>query len=339
MDVDYINTTKPNVATLSWKTQLLVFEILSFVLLVITIWIFCCVIIYGFKTKRWRKRASSSSLNSGLIYAALTAAIGIFVLRLIVTVTAFILPRISNGLEWCKTVYDVGNAAYIITIYGAYMFLWVLQRLIYAHPYVQTNIGSCADWISKVYAVLFTIIAVGIICGFVIGNPVTYNENGCVLAGTDNERMNQGISRNIVSASVLFFTQLVILYLCIYPAVRVQFGGNRDGTVEEPDPSASFRHFILSSFRGKQSRFSSPIEMSVKRTLVSSIIMIVTDVSALLLSFLVFPSNAPVVLRQTIYDLSSLVNVVCMIATFGYATRVFTLCCPHRRVLIRDQRM
>lgn len=339
------NMTTEDTTTRDWTNYVRIFEILTIITLCIAVWLLFSVILYGCKARRFRKRRSSSSLSSGPIYVAFTIVLFLIVGRITATLVAHILPRVPNWKAWCEVVYHVDNSAYIVSMYASYMFLWFLQRLVYAHPYVRKHIGKHMNRLSWLFSGCFTLLAIGMICAFIINNPVTSNKNGCVLAGTSSSRISQGISRNIISAVILLVAQAAIVYLCIYPVVKVKFNAENDDGLQDNKTIKKRNYkrrtvtgFISSSIRGRQMQFASPIEMTVKKAMISSMVMVITDMTGLLFSFLAFPTTAPVVLRQTIYDMSTLINAFCMLATFGFSIQVVTLCCPSRKKTIEPGR-
>lgn len=331
---------------LQWAIPLQVCEVISISLLVIGSWLLISVIVYGTKTKRWKKKPGASSLNSGAIYTFCTIAILVTVPRLALTEYVYILPRLENGLDHCEIICDVDNLLYSVTMYSGYAFVWLFQRKIYTHPYVKPKIGPIINWFSRLFGVLLAFAAIGLTMTYVLLTSYVGRSQACVLDLSDSASFLNGIDKNIVVAGSLVVTQGTILFLCIYPVVRVKFdiGNGVNESLEDsvfddaPDTTIKrdkMRQLIKSCFRRSKKIAKSPIEAAARRVMIGGIIMVLTDVLALTIAFIALPPGVPVALRQTCYDISNVVNLFCVISSLGLAPKILKLCCPNCTEVIK----
>lgn len=323
-----------------WSAWLIVFQAFTVFYLVIALWVFGCVVIYGFKTRRWYKTPSASSLSNGMIYTTCTFAVFLLFPQLVTTLMLHIIRFYPRGNRWCEIVCDVTSITYTVFTYGTYFYLWMRQRLIYVHPYVKPHISGCMQWISKLYIIYITVTSCTIPVLYVYPRSYIGGQDGCYYHVANANGFLQSSGSNILFALVLT-SQISLLILSIYPCFRVSFDkirekGNRTemeefNTKESPVPKNEtwcrcFQNLML--YVAGTEGPKSPIQMTVKRTVMSSAVIVITDVFVAIFEDYAIPDEAPTVIGEALYDLSSVINVFCILASFGFAGDILTLCCP-----------
>lgn len=325
-----------------WSKWLVVFKVLTILYLVIVLWVFGCIVIYGFKTRRWYKTKGTSSLSKGMIYTTCTFAVFLLFPKLISTLMLHIIRFYPSGNKWCELICDLSSITYTVFTYGTYFYLWMRQRLIYLHPYVKPHISGCMQWISRLYIVYITITSCTIPVLYVYPQSYVGGQDGCYYHVTNSSGFLQNSGSNILFALVLM-SQISLLILIIYPSFRVSFEvigekvnqSEMEGFDSKKDPLTKngttarcrcLQEFLLYVAGTKGPR--SPIQMTVRRTVTSSAIILITDVFVAIFEDFAIPDEAPTVIGEALYDLSSVINVFCMLASFGFAGEVLILCCP-----------
>lgn len=323
-------TTQPNASSgveTSWENELRIFEVIAILHICISTYVLFAVLIYGMRTQRWTRKSSRSSLNSGPIYVVCFSAVAMTLVRVVITEVLYILPRIDNGLNLCNVMCDVANIAYASSMWLCYAFLWFLQRKIYNHACVRPMIQSWVNWLSKIYIVPHALIATGLIIRSVYINSFTSSSYGCVLRVNGNPG-SHAIGTNVIISSVIVLSQFVIFILSIFPLLRVNFPA-----VSDTDMLASSRKFKREKFKlflkmgcscfSKDHEFvRTPVETATRRATTSGGCMVFFNIVNLITPFLLFPTTAPVVLRQTLYDTSSIINLISIVWTLGRTTEI-----------------
>lgn len=314
-------------------------EVLTTTVLVVIIWTIVSMIIYGTKTRRWRKRLSSSSLSSGAIFGFGTLTITICLCLPITTVLLF--QYTSENLPFavnCEVMGDITVVSHVISSYVIYMFLWRLQRLIYKHSYVRPGIKSWVNWVSRFFCVLITLSAAGLILFYIFPMSFEQVDGGCALKAHPNNSFIDPTYRNALVVPVALINFLVIV-LFIYPAARVKFDRQMEG--EEADmnrreslrqryPTLSYVQKWAHSVAGKaQNTNNSPIEMTVRRGVTSCALIVVIDLISVLVIQASIPVGTPVVVSMSIYNVALLLKIFAMIFSFSFGFAVLKVFVPH----------
>lgn len=325
-------STLPDMET-SWEKELRILEAFAILHICISGYVFVAVLVYGTRTQRWTTKAFRSSLNSGPIYAVCFFAVAMTLVRVIVTEVLYILPRMNNGLTLCNVMCDVANFSYALSMYLCYAFLWFLQRKIYNHACVKPMIQSWVNWLSKIYIVPHALIAAGLIIRSVYINSFTGSANGCVLR--DNiDPSSHAMGTNAIISSVIVLSQCVIFIFSVFPLFRVNFAAISDA--EKFDNSRNYQRekfklflkFGCSCCHNDREFVTTPIETATRRATTSGGFMVLCNIFSLIMPFLLFPTDAPVVLRQTLYDTSSIINLISIVWTLGRTTQIFSSFLP-----------
>lgn len=328
-----IPTVAVNNHTNEWATALAIFEGINIALIVIVSWLLLNLIAYGIKTGRFRKKAQSSSLNSGIIYVACVLTIFCLLPRLIFIAITHVARR--QGVFDCETFGDIATSGYGISLYAIYMFLWLRQRVIYVHPFVKEKVSVAMSWFSRIYVVFLTAVTVTLMCVFLIQKSYFINHNWCY--------EDRPAETSYIIGATFFIAQALMLYLCIYPVTTGSIQKIQEEDISEPRTNGSPSNGDgPAAEEGKNEESSkcegccfylsgvvtSPVEMAIKRTVISSVLVVSTDIIAIIIEAVVFPKDVPAVIRQTTIDISSCIDLFCVVCTFRFALEVFTLFCP-----------
>lgn len=322
-------------------------EILTLFVLVFTIWTLLSMIIYGTKTRRWKKHAARSSLSTGAIYVYGTIAITVCISFPIVTFISFQFCEGHTFAITCKEMGDITVGAHVISSYVIYLFLWRLQRLIYKHSYVRPNIKPWVNWLSRFFCVFITISATVLIVFYILLMDFTDSPYGCVLAEYPAQRsLLEPTHRNALVVPVAVINFLVI-FLFIYPAARVKFETQvelddmdavRRESIRPRYPTLAYVQKWAHSVAGKSEHtITSPIELAVRRGVTSCVIVVFTDLVTILVTQAAFPFGYPIVISMGIYNVALVVKIFAMIFSFSFGSKVFKVLIPHCRKHKRTQ--
>lgn len=322
----------------SWKGSLIVSQFICGLQAVVCLWIIICMIIYGVKTRRWTSNLGKSSLSSGQVYIVCFLCVLCFVPEILVTEVMFVLPRTRfYSHQSCNLIGDITNITHILSVFCVYTYIWLLQRKIYTHPTVEPRIGKIANWFSRSFLLLhtFDVVAFGVV--FIIINSFEAFEFGCIRSRS-NLGYFAGPVKNLALGASLVIMEIAFVSLCIYPVVRISFDSKTDDSIDEgateygesenvgtedhnKSKASLTSDAVKSVLSRRHGKYTGPIENVVKRTMVSSIAIVGSEV-IVLIAAMGYSNEAPYVLRQTIYALGSLINVLCIVFTFPFANRL-----------------
>lgn len=316
----------------SWDTALLVSEVLVILIIVATFWISLSMIAFGTRTRRWTRNRGVSSLNSGMIYTTCFVAITFNLTKLSMTLVYVHAPLTQSVSFPCELLLDIMSALYFVDLFLVYVVLWMVQRRIYTHPSVKTHVGSFMNAASK-YSLLFLIlafIAISVVYGL-MDNSEFQPSNGCMVNLSESARMER-VYHSLACGVIGSFTQIIILILCIYPAIRARFPvtshngelvpHDKDTSVVETQKVNCCKLFCWKDIG------ASPIQLTVNRTVISSAVIVVTDVLFTMVESFMLSNVAPLVLHTVLYDINIFIDAIAMLHILGFATRILTLFCP-----------
>lgn len=321
-----------NVRDDSWNSALVATEVIAITLIAATVWISLSMIVFGTKTKRWRKNRGTSSLNSGMIYTTCFIAITLTLIKLTMTVIYYHLPRLGWPNFPCEGLLDAMSAQYFFGIFLMYLYLWMVQRRIYTHPSVKTHVSSFMNGLSK-FSVIFIALAftaVAVAYGL-IENSYYQPENGCML---NSDTRTSRTSLSISCGAIATVTQIFILVLCVYPAIRARFPvPSQEGALVTKDdvtvPVAMTTQTIsCCKLICCSDIIASPIQLTVNRTVIGSFIIVITDILSTSIESFMLTNVTPFVLHTVIYDINNFINAIAMIYILGFAGKLLTLFCP-----------
>lgn len=323
------NTSLPNN---SWDAALIATEVIVIALMVGTVWISLSMIVYGTKTKRWRKNRGTSSLNSGMIYTTCFIAITFTLVKLCMTLIYHHLPRLGWPSFPCESLLDVMSACYFFGIFLMYLYLWMVQRRIYTHPSVKTHVASSMNGLSKfsVIAMALVFTAVAVVYAF-IENSRYQPGDGCMLI---QDTRAQRTILSMACGAIATVMQIFILILCIYPAIRARFPvPSSEGALVTKDDvtvpvAMTTRKINFCTMLCRSDVTASPIQLTVNRTVIGSFIIVISDILSTIIESFMLTSVTPLVLHTVVYDINYFVNSIAMLYVLGFAGQLLTLFCP-----------
>lgn len=315
-----------------WDSALVATEVVVIAVIVVIIWILLSMIVFGTKTRRWKKNRGTSSLNSGMIYTTCFIAIAFTLVKLSMTITYYHLPRLGWAQFPCEVLLDVMSSCYFFGSFLMYLYLWMVQRRIYSHPSVKTHVSPFMNGLSKFSVVFLAIVftAASIVYGY-IENSRYEPENGCMLIqDTRTQRVHLSMGCGVIAA----VTQIMILVLCIYPAIRARFPApsSNGAFITKDDVSAPV---AMTTQKINWCKLiccggitASPIQLTVNRTVIASFIIVVSDILATVIESFMLTGVTPLVLHTIVFDINYLINSLAMLYVLGFAGKLLTLFCP-----------
>ncbi|XP_039261315.2 uncharacterized protein LOC120337557 [Styela clava] len=320
----FISTTEP------FKIPLTICEITNAFLLLSSLLVLLSLIVYGTKTNKWRKTSGTSSLNSGKIYTGCVAVVVITILRLVLNVVAFQLPRMDNALRWCEVICDIGTGAYFISMYATYLFLWMRQRVIFQHPSLRDLTGKWMNVASWISLISLSFVTLAVLYFYIEPNTYSPTPEGCIL-----EKKGNSNKLSYIMMSVLAFSQVLLVSLFIYPMLRSKSVRNLDtkelkssGSIKKiikakRDMKYIFKRLVLGNMFGE----TIPVTWTIRRSVVSGMLVAVTDLMATIIASLLIAPTIPRTITDTIYSVNLLINVFCIVATLGSNRRILASIC------------
>lgn len=315
-------------------------EAVNIALLCLVSWMLICMLVYGKVTRKWRVPSSErAKLDGGKIYIAC-----------IITV-AWSIPRLSISqllfhhrfLPYCEIIMDVGVVAYYIVMWQVYFFLWLRHRAIYAHPTVKNMMGNYANYVSWAMLILLSLISLGVLSGFTIPDSYKLAPVGCVISENIGGAMEWHVSANLILGAFLVLSQATFLGLFIYPMVitkriRQQSLGStakttpkrrsvrmKEGTSCIGDGECAPVRRRLGSSRNKDT--VDTISSTLVRSIIGASIAVTSDLVVALLAAFFIPGTIPRSITVTIYDVSLVISLLGIMATFGANKNILFMFC------------
>nr|XP_039271681.1 uncharacterized protein LOC120346096 [Styela clava] len=323
-------------------------------LMVATLWILLCLVMYGVRTKKWAKKSKRSDMNGGMVYTASVIAVAATIPRYIADQIIFSAVYIDGALRWCEFFMDTGNATYFMALYPIYLFLWFRQKALYGHPAMKRLAGKCVSVFGWVTLVGLSLAAIGVGLMFVVPSDYTGSPNGCVV---DLLKSNSSYSTDVpyrlsyyVLVVLLIVAQLSLLSLFIYPMVRsnaiqnsrrLSQSSTKPYAIDNLDdidglPGKKISRFrsYMSTIRDASRKISTSslgkkpntVQKTIRRSVACASISMVSDVLAMAVVSFVIPQTVPRSLTNTVYDISTLVSVLSILATFSNYRDILTVC-------------
>lgn len=308
-----------------WLGTVRAINVVIFTLLALTFWLLICFMIYGTKANRWRSRPGNSSLSSGRSYILCAVFSTIPFLAIVAAINQH--PRFPKGTDICGGLVDGAITAYFLSLYTAYLFLWLMQRRCYQHPCVIERVNKRTGELSVAYAVVLTTSFVVIVVLYNIFVRAISDRGVCMYDPLQAKK----IMVNVIVCAILVMSKIAIIMLSIYTAVRARFPSTdtpRDGT---PDSGSNNWKIFYRWFFPKNSKvYFGPVEKSVRRTVIASLIIVFSDVIFVVLDVIILPVQFPLTLHVLGYAISNMVNVICMVSVFGFFQKLLNPCCPQK---------
>ena len=188
-----------------------------------------CLIRYGVKTNRWRKRGAD--LNRGTVYTACVMAVALTIPRFLYVQFLFYLPLIPGAMGSCEIYMDLSSFGYYIAAGPTYFFLWLRQKAINSHPAIKKLVGSAPRIAGTVSFVVLVIISALIGIGYTV--PLSYQAgpNGCM--SIPFEDLTEDIHRfwfrmhPFVLLGGFLASQITLVSLFLYPMIKTVENHNR----------------------------------------------------------------------------------------------------------------
>lgn len=318
---------------------------IELLLLASTVWIFVCTLIYGYKTKKWRKKSASTSLDRGIIFTCCVGAIALSLPRLTFTTVMLFIP--AYEIKHCEQLMDTSNGLHFCSVYPTYFFLWLRQKAIYSHPAAKRLIGKGKCWLPLNWGVLFvlSVSSIALTCAFIVPDSYVPSVNGCVHA---NAASGEGDGKNVLYYILAGFSalcQVIFLALFVYPMIKCRITRKAslkrrivrkdDDKVEKISIASrtgskftsETQRFLQSRHKSCQNSNPDTLSRTIRRSVISTSVAIVSDVIAMALVSFAFPTNIPRILTDSVYDLSIVANNLSILATFGGNRHILTALC------------
>ncbi|XP_077973410.1 uncharacterized protein LOC144428279 [Styela clava] len=348
-------TDSDNVEQRTDHTIYIVCQVINGCLMVVTLWILLCLVMYGVRTKKWAKKSKRSDMNGGMVYIASVIAVTASIPRYIADQIIFSAVYINGALRWCEVLLDIGNVTYFMALYPIYLFLWFRQKALYGHPAMKRLAGKCVTVFGWVTLVVLSLAAIGVVLMSVIPSDYTASPDGCVVNLLHSNASYSSDApyrlRYYFLVVLLIVAQLSLLSLFIYPMIRsnaIQNSrrlsqcstkpyviDNQDDSDRLPARRISRFRSYMSTIRDASRKISTSslgkkpntVQKTIRRSVACALISMVSDVLAMAVVSFVIPQTVPRSLKNTVYDISTLVSVLSILATFSNYRNILTVFC------------
>ena len=302
-------------------------ELVNIVLMLLTLWILFSLIRYGNKSKKWisSRERNFEKLNAGLVLMAAVTCAVTALFRLINSQVVINIGYAYNENRQCEIVSDVSVAMFALSTLSVYIYLWIRQSVFYRNEMLKTDFSKGLKFFS--YLSIFLILFGGV--GLLIINTMHTNyfstPTGCIYKSTGS---NLDLTIVIVGSLVSLLGQGTLVGLYVYPLLLHNKQNNSNkGLVcgcfgkirNEVDQESQVSHQ-----EARQIRRAKKINSIMYRTVVFSVIIVVTNISFLFLTTYVFTGNVNRRLPTMIYDLATFLNLAFVVSSFvGWKTMTF----------------
>ena len=294
-------------------TRFIVLETTVFILTMMMVYLVVAFIIY-----EWRKPHNNiislrhlSDLNRSLQFALkmrlLTLLTVLLVLGRFVCENYELLAQYTGVCyDYCNAIVKVKVALTSVAFYCICMTLWMRQQFFYAEPAIQhlsKPLFRALSWGSLGFLTLALLIGTVL---FLVTRFYKMTERGCL----NHHNTIPAVIPWIFVGTATVLSQLILFALFVYPLLQ-------------------HKSQLDASSRSNFSRFA-PL---IKRVAMATAICIISDIIALLLIVLVKDQDD--IIPTLAYDVSLVVNVICVMASFSdWWNRVEApLCCNRFRLL------
>ena len=326
----WINKTNDYVRWKHWDWLLP--EIINALLTLITVWLTVSLIHYGISAKKWRRGIQSNieKLNAGWILACAVLCSFATLFRLINSQFVINVGFTSNhdfDID-CEIVSDSSVIIYGISVLTVYLFLWLRQSVFYSNRMLPTNYGKTLRFLS--WLSIFLIFAGGLAAVLVNIIPSNYKASviGCTYEPIDSDYDAMLFG---VSVGALLTGQITLVGLFIYPLHKHH---NPNGCFSRNPPSkTSIKEAInntgsvsLQKERklSKHSKCRIKIKKIMRRSIVFSIIAIVSDIAFLTVATFSFIETTHRRIPTILYDISAFLNLVFVVSSFMCWKKIIT---------------
>lgn len=287
--------------------------LVTYILFFGTAGILIIMIIFGYHRKRW-----CFTSGKGKMFISCFAAILLGWFRLLPYLYLFHISYVSydpEAMRNCELLVDVAYCFVGMGIMSIYVFLWLRQRVIYRTHIVKSIANKWLQYVSSYSIVWIIICTIILLLGYWI--PETYRAGpmGCEYIPSNNQsdtyRNWNSIRKYVVLATVLI-TEIFLVFLFIYPMVKIRFELR---TQQNPPP-------LQSNISGRDTTTK-----MIRRSLICSVIVIVVDV----IFFIMLRRLSDVVLIAHLFtNIGIFLNEIVIILSLGDCLGV----CSSRCVLL-----
>lgn len=323
--LDNSSTTGINSGEAHNKESLYLFaRVVNILILCVTILVLISLIVFGTVARRWKKQAGGSSLNSGVTFVSCVVATALTLPRLVVNEVVHYMRLHNTSVIDCGATGNITGSFYFISQYGFYAFLWILLWKIYLHPYVKDKINKSCNWCLIAFLAVFTVMFIVGVTFTVSATPVSWAESGGCSYDSHDARLSSAL---ITLAWILIQVVMVILY--VHAALRTHLVSTEHARKEdkesntEDSPETCCTSFCSTICTNDSVRtIRSPVELSVKRGVISVMVIVISDVTCTSSTVFLLPSLGFVVFPSFLLDVSVAINMFCIVAALGCSSQV-----------------
>nr|XP_018673399.1 uncharacterized protein LOC108951117 [Ciona intestinalis]XP_026689683.1 uncharacterized protein LOC108951117 [Ciona intestinalis] len=330
--------------------------IINALLILLALWITFSVTHYGIKTDKWCTTAKrkSQQLSAGVIYSSVVLCAVMTILRYVTSFATFHLG-IGEGKDYeCEIISDMSFAMYCLVTACVYLFLWLRQRTFYANKMLNVSYNRFLRFVSASSFLVIFFSGLGAIV--VTLTPVSYpsSARGCTYKPSFNivETIGWAVSVALLVLSQLVLIALFVYPLMRHRKMQeasawsgspkdrnenvddqnkersiVTVDGQCDvtSTTDAPVSSSSPKKKVSErrvSRHAKQSNRPYSLKLQRKimrimlRTIIFSVLSIVSDIWWLVFSTYILNTSGPRRWSTTAYDINVMFNLLSVICSF-----------------------
>ena len=192
-----MNSSAPT--NLDYKNQLnwIIPTVVSIILMILTLWILLCLIHYGIKTGKWRKRRASHSdmLNIGLVYTSVLVCAVICLIFFCINLVYLNIGFSTDKHDLlCEIIADSAVACYGLMLFSVAMFLWFRQRVFFRNEMFSMSYTRCVQVLSFSSIFIVFLGALGVLVINILPFNRRSSDNGCLFEAAEDHRVFHWIS-------------------------------------------------------------------------------------------------------------------------------------------------
>ena len=346
--INIIATKEPEKEDRISRLDWLIPTIVNLVLTVITTFILVSLVHYGLSSGKWRGQPTSQvdKLNAGVVYSFLIVCAVTCIGRYISNQIYMNVGFDYNNDTLCEVAGNAAFAFYVLVIMSVFLFLWFRQKAFYTNNMLAFKTTKFIRVLSYSSSFFITASALPYIILSTVGTSYEITHAGCRTKIETNLIAYLGI----YSALLIVFSQLLLLFLFIYPLLQI----GKDSKPSTLQKSSSLVSFFATKPHSKRSEIfpnsepsttnstshcslhrvspliarpsSDGIKLIIRKTLFFAVASILLDDIILIISHFVLParSNRPYI--RMIVDMAAFCNLLFLILSFSTYKLMMTSC-------------
>ena len=199
----HLNSSETTQMENSFSLKVVLPNVVICVLLTLTLWITISLVHYGVKTGKWRQskmQNQAEKLNIGFIYTSVVMCGLTAIVFDVATIVYINSGFTSNGYhlnvmhEYCDSIADLADSAYVSVLLATASFLWFRQRIFFRNRLLNINYNKFVKVLSLLSLFLIIVFAIAVLTFYIFPDDHYATVDGCVYKPDKNMKIGHLIS-------------------------------------------------------------------------------------------------------------------------------------------------